>query len=66
MLDKNKLKVIYEKYGFEEHSTTEKNIVIFSIRTGHYHNADIIPLSPNVDITETIYEYQQLWVCLPN
>ncbi|MGB5856539.1 MAG: hypothetical protein WBH20_14935, partial [Oceanisphaera sp.] len=28
--------------------------------TGHYHNADIIPLSPNVDITETIYEYQQL------
>ncbi|MBB1346516.1 NACHT domain-containing NTPase [Pseudoalteromonas sp. SG45-2] len=60
MLNKAKLKKAYEKYGFEEHATADENIVIFSIRTGHYHNADIIPLGSDVNVTKTIYEYQEL------
>lgn len=58
LLDRAKVRLAYERYGFIEKATNQKNVMVFSIRTGHYHNADIIPLDPAIDVTETIQEFQ--------
>ncbi|MEZ9848777.1 NACHT domain-containing NTPase [Vibrio breoganii] len=34
--------------------------MVFSIRTGHYHNADIIPLNRSIDVSQTFQEFQEL------
>ncbi|WP_305840856.1 hypothetical protein [Photobacterium leiognathi] len=60
LLDRQKVRQAYERYGFFEESSSEKNIMVFSIRTGHYHNADIIPLQSSTDASQTYKEYQEL------
>lgn len=57
-IDKRKIKAAYERYGFCEKTTTQKNVMAFSIRTGHYHNADIIPLTDDADVTPSLQEFQ--------
>lgn len=59
-LDRSRVRQAYERYGFFEQPCSEKDVMVFSIRTGHYHNADIIPLAPSVDASETFKEYQEL------
>lgn len=60
LLDRSRVRQAYERYGFFEQPCSEKNVMAFSIRTGHYHNADIIPLDPSIDVSETFKEYQEL------
>ncbi|WP_206603992.1 NACHT domain-containing protein [Vibrio vulnificus] len=60
ILDRSKVRQAYERYGFFEQTCSEKNVMVFSIRTGHYHNADIIPLAPSIDVKKTFSEYQEL------
>lgn len=60
ILDRSKVRQAYERYGFFEQPCSEKNVMVFSIRTGHYHNADIIPLAPSLDVRQTFREYQEL------
>ena len=60
ILDRSKVRKAYERYGFFEQPCNEKNVMVFSIRTGHYHNADIIPLAPSIDVKQTFSEYQEL------
>lgn len=60
MLDKNKLSEAYEKYGFLEQHSGHSDVAVFSIKTGHYHNADIIPLKKKADVNETFDLYKQL------
>ncbi|WP_210434263.1 hypothetical protein [Photobacterium piscicola] len=60
MLDIGKLKKAYQRYGFEVQPNLDENVAIFSIRTGHYHNADIIPLKNNVDASRVLKEFQDL------
>ncbi|PHR86578.1 MAG: hypothetical protein COA76_14980 [Moritella sp.] len=60
MLDRNELRSIYEKYGFIEQCGIEPNVAVFSIKTGHYHNADIIPLSLKIDTEVTFKAYKDL------
>lgn len=59
-LERNKVKKSYERYGFSEKPSSEKGVLVFSIRTGHYHNADIIPLDPDINVSKTLREYQEL------
>ncbi|USA54627.1 hypothetical protein NDN13_05385 [Acinetobacter sp. C32I] len=49
MLNRNEIIDIYKSYGFTfERSSEYSNILIFTIQSGHYHNADIIDLDyPN-------------------
>ncbi|MCU4639320.1 NACHT domain-containing protein [Acinetobacter courvalinii] len=55
MLDRNEIIDIYRSYGFTFERTSEyKNILIFTIQSGHYHNADIIDL--NYPSNSTAYE----------
>ena len=60
MLNKNKLAEIYKKFGFTQEKTYDDNIAVYSIKTGHYHNADILPLLDGVDVNQTFEEYRQL------
>lgn len=60
LLDRFKVKRAYERYGFFEQHSSEKDVMVFSIRTGHYHNADIIPLDPTVDVSQVYQEFQEL------
>ncbi|NRF16417.1 NACHT domain-containing protein [Vibrio coralliilyticus] len=60
LLDKLKIRQAYERYGFHEQSSSEKDVMVFSIRTGHYHNADIVPLHPSIDVSKTYQEFQEL------
>ncbi len=60
LLDRAKVRKAYERYGFFEQNSSEKDVMVFSIRTGHYHNADIIPLNPSADVSKTFQEFQEL------
>ncbi|WP_448885247.1 NACHT domain-containing protein [Citrobacter telavivensis] len=60
MLQKSKLTEIYKKFGFTEENTSNENIAVYSIKTGHYHNADILPLKSGIDVNQTFEEYKQL------
>jgi len=60
MLDKKKLTEIYKKFGFTEEKTFNDNIAVYSIKTGHYHNADILPLVEDINVDQTFEEYKEL------
>lgn len=60
LLDRSKVRLAYERYGFLEQTSSQKNVMVFSIRTGHYHNADIVPLDDTIDVSCTIDEFQEL------
>jgi|TARA_R110002033_G_scaffold26095_1_gene59827 hypothetical protein len=60
MLDITKLRLAYRKYGFEEQVSPDKNVAVFSIRTGHYHNADIVPLVKGQDVENIFMQYKNL------
>ncbi|MBV2189794.1 MULTISPECIES: NACHT domain-containing protein [Morganellaceae] len=60
MLKKHKLTEIYKKFGFTEEYTSDENIAVYSIKTGHYHNADILPLTSDINVNPTFEEYKQL------
>ncbi|WP_282248598.1 hypothetical protein [Vibrio campbellii] len=60
MLDKAKLRNAYRKYGFEEQISSDNNVAVFSIRTGHYHNADIVPLIKDYNVDDIFDQYKRL------
>lgn len=49
MLDTHALSAAYRRYGFEEAKSGYDNILVFTLKAGHYHNADIVPTT-NIDI----------------
>lgn len=57
---KSKLTEIYKRFGFTEENTGNESIAVYSIKTGHYHNADILPLNNEVNVNQTFEEYRQL------
>ncbi|PNG29062.1 hypothetical protein A1395_28665 [Pseudomonas protegens] len=44
MIDTAELKKIYKQYGFEEARSSEPSIHVFTYRSGHFHNADIVKI----------------------
>lgn len=59
MIDRKKLIEAYSKYGFIEQKSESVDIVVFSIKTGHYHNADIIPLKKGIDVNCVFNQYKE-------
>jgi len=49
MIEHNKISALYKSYGFDEKKSNIEGVAVFSIRSGHFHNADIILLDPNAD-----------------
>lgn len=58
-MDRIDLKRIYEAYGFKEEKGSI-DVLVFSIRSGHYHNADIIPLKDNSNVDKVYEDYKSL------
>lgn len=49
MIDLEKLKSVYKRYGFEHAKSGTDDVVVFTIQSGYYHNADIVPLKHTAD-----------------
>lgn len=47
MIDSKQLAHTYRRYGFEEKSSSFEGVRVFTLRSGHYHNADIILVDSN-------------------
>lgn len=59
MLNKSEIISIYQKYGFSyEKQSDYDHILVFTIQSGHYHNADIISLvtPSNNEHIESVFE----------
>lgn len=42
MINKKELSNIYKRYGFEEQESGSDGVLVFTLRAGHFHNADIV------------------------
>ena len=58
MLDRNKIKSLYKSYGFEEKKSNSENVAVFSIRSGHFHNADIVLLNVNAEGDDAFEQFK--------
>jgi len=45
MLDVTGLRAAYRRYGFEEARSGNENVLVFTLKAGHFHNADIVPMN---------------------
>lgn len=59
MIDPNSLTRIYKQYGFESAKCREDGIYVFTIRSGHFHNADIVKISGNGDEEKVFDEFKK-------
>jgi hypothetical protein len=55
MLKLHEVRSIYKRYGFDEVNTNDKCVIAFTLKAGHYHNADIIPLAEGAN-TEVVFQ----------
>ncbi len=58
MIDTSELKRIYKQYGFEEANSNEAGIHVFTIRSGHFHNADIVKVKTGADEEKVFSEFK--------
>ncbi|RXS42920.1 hypothetical protein EST55_03975 [Idiomarina sp. 29L] len=59
-MDTKKLKRLYKSYGFEELPVDNKDVLVFTLRNGHFHNADIVKVSDKVDVESTFQQLRKL------
>ena len=59
MIDLRKLINIYNRYGFRHENTSTGNVAVFTIRSGYFHNADIIPLDNKCDTDTVLNEFNK-------
>ncbi len=55
MIENQKIKSIYKSYGFEEKKSKEDGVLVFTIRSGHFHNADIVVIDKDAN-RESVFE----------
>lgn len=59
MLDAKELARIYKQYGFEESKSRDNGIHVFTFRSGHFHNADIIKINESGDEEKVFQEFKK-------
>lgn len=59
MIDVGELRRLYRQYGFEEADSYEPGIHVFTYRSGHFHNADIIKTGPKGDEERVFNEFKK-------
>jgi hypothetical protein len=58
---KTKLREIYKQYGFELAKTYEEDdVLVFTLKTGYFDNADIVPLSNESNTQKAFDEFQKI------
>ncbi|MGH1461554.1 MAG: pentapeptide repeat-containing protein [Neptuniibacter sp.] len=57
-MDRIRLREIYKRYGFEEQSSNIDGVCVFTLRAGHYHNADIVPLTENANEEKVFSDFK--------
>ena len=58
MINKKALNAIYGQYGFVERPSGEKGVCVYTLRAGHFHNADIIPLNDSANIEKVFSDFK--------
>jgi len=59
MIDPKSLINIYKRYGFEPAKSREDGIYVFTIRSGHFHNADIVNVGGKGDEERVFDEFKR-------
>lgn len=59
-MDRIELRKVYNAYGFKEECSVEEGVAIFSIKAGHYHNADIVVINHSSNVEKIFKEYTNL------
>lgn len=59
MIDTDELKKTYKQYGFEEAKSSEAGIHVFTYRSGHFHNADIVKVTNGGDEEKVFSEFKR-------
>ena len=55
---KKSLDEIYRRYGFQiSRRYEQENILVFTLKTGYFDNADIVPLAPDADPNKAFQEF---------
>jgi hypothetical protein len=58
-LERKRLTETYRRYGFSLARQTA-DVLVFTLKTGYFDNADIVPSRPDVDVTKTFDEFTQI------
>lgn len=58
MLDNGIIRGVYRNYGFEEMQSAEEGVLVFTIKSGHFHNADIVICDGLASGEDTFAEYK--------
>jgi hypothetical protein len=57
---KRELEEIYRRYGFEKAKVYEhENVIVFTLKTGYFDNADIVPLSLEADTKKPFDDFSE-------
>lgn len=60
MLLKRELEQIYQRYGFETAKVYEdEEAIVFTLKTGYFDNADIVPLSREADTRKAFNDFSE-------
>lgn len=59
MIDVEELRRLYRQYGFEEAKSNELGIHVFTYRSGHFHNADIVNVGGKGDEERVFNEFKK-------
>jgi hypothetical protein len=59
VFDKKLLKRVYKRYGFVEKYSSNEDVIVFALMSGHFHNVDIIPLNDKADTESVFNEYKE-------
>jgi hypothetical protein len=58
--EKRRLEDVYRRYGFEVARTYESDqVVVFTLKTGYFDNADIVPLSVEASLERAFHDFSQ-------
>lgn len=55
-----KLRELYKSYGFEELKISNTDILVFTLKNGHFHNADIIKVNNATNVDDTFKQLSEL------
>ncbi|HEY8271720.1 MAG TPA: hypothetical protein VIG33_12590 [Pseudobdellovibrionaceae bacterium] len=57
---KRELVEVYQRYGFEPAKTYENDkVLVFTIKTGYFDNADIVPLVEGINVQQAFDDYSK-------
>lgn len=59
-MNSEKLKSLYASYGFEEYPVDYSGLLVFTLRSGHFHNADIVVLDKTANVDSTFQKLREL------